>query len=380
VLYFLYEWFFAPEGVRVVLRLLRYPTFRAMGAAATAFIIWLILGPRLIRWLSRAHLTEKTRAYSPFNTPRKRTVPTMGGALIVGATVAAALLWCDIRSLFVPPILGAGLFFGAIGAIDDLRKLRGGASDRGLPAAAKLAAQFAFGALLAVWLLWPATSPIPDETIRGSLYFPFVKAGLYLGPAFGLLAILFTAFASNAVNIADGMDGLAIVPAMLVALVLGVFAYLLGSPAAVAFLQYFPVAGAEGQVIYRSLTCMEVTVICGALFGAGAGFLWFNAYPATIFMGDTGSLALGGMLGTASVMLKQEYVFLIAGGLFIVETGSSFIQQVIGLRLLGRRIFYRAPLHLALLHRGMGENKVTVRLWIVSVFFALAALSTLKLR
>ncbi|MBN1420703.1 MAG: phospho-N-acetylmuramoyl-pentapeptide-transferase, partial [Planctomycetes bacterium] len=278
MLYFLYEWFFAPQGVRVVLRLLRYPTFRALGAAATAFLLWLILGPKFIRLLSRAHLTEKTRDYSPFNIPRKRIVPTMGGALIVGATVAAALLWCDIKSRFVPPILGAGLFFAAVGAIDDLRKLRGGSSDHGLPAAAKLAAQFAFGALLAAYLLWPATSPIPDEAIRGSLYVPFVKTGLYLGPAFALLVILFTAFASNCVNITDGMDGLAIVPAMLVAIVLAIFAYLLGSPAAVAFLQYFP-AG-QGEVAYRSLACMEVTVICGALVGAGAGFLWFNAYPA----------------------------------------------------------------------------------------------------
>ena len=364
MLYYLrqFEYLFGP------FRLFRYLTFRSIGAVVTAFLVSLLLGPPLIRLLKRYGARDKGRDFGGLNVASKEDTPTMGGLLLLGGLFASTLLWCDLGNQHVRIVMAAALYFGAIGALDDVLKTRHGSNERGLSRAWKYVSQIGFGALVGVLFIHEAFSPYHSE-ISCTLTVPFWKQGVYLGWGYMALVIGFMVLASNSVNIADGLDGLAIVPAMLVASVLGVFAYVVGTQDVAELLQFRPLPGSA-----------ELTVFCCALIGAGAGFLWFNSHPASVFMGDTGSLALGGILGTLALLTKQEVVFFIAGGIFVIEAGSSFIQDYIGLKLLGRRIFFRAPYHHSLMHQGYSETKVTTRFWILSVVFAAMALATLKLR
>ncbi|MFO7899668.1 MAG: phospho-N-acetylmuramoyl-pentapeptide-transferase [Planctomycetota bacterium] len=379
--YLFYEWFHQAEGPLRFLRLFKSQTFRALCAAATGFAFLYLVMPWFIRLMRRHGLSEQTRHYSELDAGRKASVPTMGGLVVLPAIILSALLWCDPRVGFVPIALGAGLVGGLLGLADDVSKLRGGGSDRGLSRGVKYAAQAGLGLALAAALLLDGLSPIASEHVRGALYFPGDKYGLYLGAANALVVVFFMVLATNAVNLTDGMDGLASVPSVLVFLVLAVFAYVIGRVDLAAYLQFFPYADECGEVLNHHLPgAGELAVLCCAGAGAVVGFLWFNAFPATVMMGDTGALGLGAMLGAAAVLIRQEFVFIIAGGVFMIESGSAFIQDYIGLKLLGRRIFFRAPFHSAWLHRGVSENKVTVRLWILSAAFAAVALALLKLR
>ena len=356
------EQFFGP------FRLFRYLSFRSIGAVVTAFVVSLVLGPLLIRVLKRYGARDQGRDFGGLNVASKEGTPTMGGLLILAGLFSASLLWCDLASQQVRIVLAAALYFGAIGALDDVLKIRRGSNEHGLSRHWKYASQIAFGALVGLLFLTDFFSPYVPQVAR-TLTIPFWHHGIYLGWWYIALVVVFMVVASNSVNISDGLDGLAIVPSVLVAGVLGVFAYVVGTSDVAALLRFGHLPG-----------CDELMVFCCALFGAGAGFLWFNSHPASIFMGDTGSLALGGVLGTLALLTKQEVVFFVAGGIFVLEAGSSFIQDYIGLKLLGRRIFFRAPYHHSLMHQGYSETKVTTRFWILSIIFAAIALATLKLR
>ena len=349
-------------------RLFSYWSFRSMGAFVTALAVSLVLGPPIIRLLKRYGARDAGREFGGLNATGKEGTPTMGGLLILAGLFAATLLWCDLGNQQVRIVMAAALFFGAIGAYDDVLKVRRGSNERGLSRHLKYFAQMAFGALVGVLFLSEWFSPF-EPLVARTLTVPLHSGGLYLGWFYLPLVVAFMVLASNSVNVTDGLDGLAIVPPMLVAAVLGVFAYVVGDREVAQALLFRHLAG-----------CGELAVFCSALIGAGAGFLWFNSHPASVFMGDTGSLALGGILATLALLLKQEIVFFIAGGIFVVEAGSSFIQDYIGLKLLGRRIFFRAPYHHGLMHQGASETKVTIRFWILSAIFAVMALSTLKLR
>jgi phospho-N-acetylmuramoyl-pentapeptide-transferase len=292
----------------------------------------------------------------------------MGGAVMIGCIVVATLLWCNLANRFVLTVLLALLWFGAIGLVDDFAKWRARSGNRGMTEMTKLFLQGAFAGALVLLLASP-WSPVPAKE-AASLYVPFVKTAIARSLVVYLpLVFIFVMLVSNAVNITDGLDGLAIVPSVFVIGVLGFFAYIMGNAVWSRYLFFPPFPGAG-----------ELIIFCAAFAGAGIGFLWFNAYPAQIFMGDAGSLAIGGCIATISVLLKQEGLFLILGGLFVVEAVSSQVQDKIGIKWLGRRLFYRAPFHHQMQHAGLAETKVVIRLWIVSGILALAALATVKLR
>ena len=359
-----------PGGFRAwsVLRLLDYLSTRAIGAALTALVLALIVMPRFIWYLQRRGLVDQGRDTGIPSASTKAGTPAMGGALMVGCVAASCLLWCDLSNRYLLGVLAGMIWFALIGLSDDLAKWRAGSGDRGMSERRKLATQGVFALLLAALLASP-WSPLPARE-AGTLYLPFVKHAvvdsmwLYIP-----VVLLFVMLVGNAVNITDGLDGLAIVPSILAMSVLGVFAYVVGNAIWSRYL-FFPFLGGAG----------ELTVFCAAFAGSGVGFLWFNAYPAQIFMGDAGSLAIGGCLATVCVLVKQEGLFLILGGLFIVEALTSQIQDKIGIKWLGRRLFYRAPLHHQMQHTGLAETKVVVRLWILSLMLALLSIATLKLR
>jgi len=353
---------------------------RTMGAAiTTAFLFWL-LAPRYIRFLKARGLCEQAREFGGLNTSGKAGTPTMGGVLIYAVVVVGAIFWCKLTTSFTFIPLLAGLGLGVVGFVDDLWKIRGKSSEAGISRGIKYAGQMIVAALVAWLLLSDSFSPIKSEATRWSLYLPFARSGLHLGWVLVPAILAFMVAAANSVNLTDGMDGLAAVPVIFVALVLGAFGYITGRVDFAEYLGYFESANASGRAAYGLADAGELMVLGAAIAGAAVGFLWYNAHPAAIFMGDTGSMALGGMLGSMAVIGKQEVIFFIAGGLLVLETATSFIQHYIGLRLLGRRIFFRAPLHHNMLHNGIAETKVTVRLWILSGFFAVLALCTLKLR
>ncbi len=381
--YLLWKWFFDPdpESLLRFLRLFKSLPFRAMCAALTGFMLVLYAMPWFIRLMRRAGVNEQARHYSELDSGRKSAVPTMGGLVMLPAIVISALLWCDPTSRFVLLALALGMCGALLGAADDRAKLRHRGSDEGLSRGVKYAVQIVAGLAFAAAFLSDATSPIAAEEVRESVYLPLVKAGLTIGWANVLLIVFFIVLSTNAVNLTDGMDGLAAVPSILTFQVLAVFAYIIGNAGYARFLQFFPYAGQSGLVANHSLPgAGELAVLCCAGAGACAGFLWHNAFPATVMMGDTGSMGLGALLGAAAVLIRQEAIFVIAGGVFIIEIAWSFIQDYIGLKLLGRRIFFRAPLHSSMLHRGISESKVTIRLWLLSGAFAIAALAMLKLR
>ncbi len=341
----------------------RYITLRTILAVLTALLISFIVGPAMIRRLSRYKIGQTVRDDGPQTHLVKSGTPTMGGALILVAVAIATLLWADLGNRYVWIVLLTTLAFGAIGMWDDYRKLV--LKDaKGLPARWKYLWQSLFGFGAAIALYTTAGSPLETQ-----LLFPFFKdLVLDLGVGFVLLAYFVIVGSSNAVNLTDGLDGLAILPTVLVAGALGVFAYATGHVQIAGYLliPHLPGVG-------------ELAVLCGALVGAGLGFLWFNAYPAQVFMGDVGALALGAALGTLAVAVKQEITLFIMGGVFVVETVSVMLQ-VASFKLTGRRIFRMAPLHHHFELKGWPEPRVIVRFWIITVILVLFGLATLKIR
>jgi len=341
----------------------QYLTLRAILAALTALAISLLVGPKMIRWLAEYQVGQRVRSDGPQTHLSKAGTPTMGGALILAAIVASTLLWADLANRFVWVVLLVTAAFGLIGFWDDYLKLVVGSS-RGLIARYKYFWQSVAGLGAALALYFTAQAPA-DTTV----YLPFFKnVVIPLGVLFIPLTYLVIVGSSNAVNLTDGLDGLAIMPSVLVAGALGVFAYASGNAVFSAYLGIPYIAGSG-----------EVLVICAAIFGAGLGFLWFNTYPAQVFMGDIGALALGAALGVIAVVVRQEIVLFIMGGVFVMET-VSVILQVASFKLRGKRIFRMAPIHHHFELKGWAEPKVIVRFWIITVILVLVGLATLKLR
>ena len=345
--------------------LFKYLTFRAGGAMMTALIVAFIIGPGLINWLRRWQKQgQPIRSDGPeSHLLTKKGTPTMGGFLILIALAVSTILWADLRDRYVWIVLLVTLGYGLIGFLDDFLKVSK-KNPKGLPGKLKLLGQVAIAAAAA----WGTLSMQP-EPLAGALAVPFFKHMLIqLGWGYVPFAMFVIVGASNAVNLTDGLDGLAIVPVMIAAMVFAIISYLVGHAVFANYLQIHYVAGTG-----------ELAVFCGALVGAGLGFLWFNAPPAMVFMGDTGSLALGGALGAISVVTKHELVLSIVGGLFVLET-VSVIVQVASFKLTGKRVFRMAPLHHHFEKKGWAEPTVVIRFWIIAGILALVGLSTLKLR
>jgi phospho-N-acetylmuramoyl-pentapeptide-transferase len=341
----------------------QYLTLRGILSAATALAISLWLGPYMIRRLNYYQVGQAVRDDGPQSHLSKAGTPTMGGALILVAIGVATLLWSDLSNRFVWVVLLVTLLFGVIGWVDDYRKVVRKDS-RGLPARWKYLWQSVFALGVAVFLYSTAQQPVETQLIV-----PFFKTvALNLGWLYIPLVYFVVVGSSNAVNLTDGLDGLAILPAVMVGGALGVFAYATGH---VNFSQYLAIPYIPGVG--------EVVVFCGALVGAGLGFLWFNTYPAQVFMGDVGALALGAALGILAVLVRQELVLLVMGGVFVMET-VSVILQVASYKLTGKRLFRMAPIHHHFELKGWPEPRVIVRFWIISVVLVLVGLATLKVR
>ena len=341
-----------------------YLTLRAILAALTALTLSFVIGPWMIRKFTQRQIGQQIRSDGPQSHLQKKGTPTMGGALILVAITVATLLWADLRNRFVWVTLIVTLAFGLIGFWDDYLKLVVGNS-RGLIARYKYSWQSVVALACAIFLYY--TAKVPAET---ALYVPFFKTVAI--PLAGVTFVALTYFvlvgSSNAVNLTDGLDGLAIMPAVMVGGALGVFAYLTGHAVFSPYLgiPYVPGTG-------------ELMVFCAALVGAGLGFLWFNTYPAQVFMGDIGALALGAALGVVAVIVRQEIVLFIMGGVFVMETVSVMLQ-VGSFKLRGKRIFKMAPIHHHFELKGWAEPKVIVRFWIMTVILVLIGLATLKVR
>lgn len=351
-----------PLGSQLILfNVFRYITFRAIMATLTALMISFLLGRPLVDYLRAFQIGQMVRDDGPQSHLEKSGTPTMGGILILFAMAVSCLLWTRLDNIYFWIVLGVTLAYGAIGFLDDYLKITR-RNHRGLSGKRKLGLQLIVGAIvgLVLWL---------DPSFSKTLAMPFFKN---VNPDLGILYIPFAALviagASNAVNLTDGLDGLAIGPVMICAATYLIFAYVAGHLKLAHYLQvpYVPGAG-------------ELTIVCGAMLGAGMGFLWYNAYPAEVFMGDVGSLSLGGLLGAVAVVTKHEILLAIAGGVFVIEA-VSVILQVASYKATGKRIFNMAPIHHHFELKGWPEPKVIVRFWIIAIFFALLALSTLKLR
>ena len=347
-----------------VLNIFRYITFRTGAALVTSAIIVFLFGPRIIAGLKiRQGKGQPIRADGPETHFAKAGTPTMGGLMILFGLISSSLLWANLSSIYVWVILLVTMGFGLIGFYDDYLKVSA-ASHKGFSGKARLTLEFII-AMIACFAIMNAGK----EPFSSSLTFPFFKdlllnLGWFFVP-FGAFVIV---AAGNAVNLTDGLDGLAIVPVMIAAASFGVIAYLSGNAIFAGYLQIHFVQGTG-----------EIAVLCGALIGASLGFLWFNAPPAAIFMGDTGSLALGGMIGAIAVATKHEIVLVIIGGLFVMEA-LSVIIQVASFKMTGKRVFKMAPIHHHFEKKGWTESQVVIRFWIISVMLALIGLATLKLR
>ncbi|MFN0163285.1 MAG: phospho-N-acetylmuramoyl-pentapeptide-transferase [Burkholderiales bacterium] len=369
-----------------------YITLRAVLATLTALAIALIAGPAVIRRLTAYKIGQSVRDDGPQSHLIKAGTPTMGGALVLIAIAIATLLWADLTNRFVWIVLVVTLGFGAIGWVDDWRKVVH-RNPKGLSAREKYFWQSVVGVVAAVYLAFAVSAPNADKIIelvmrwvasgftmelpqKANLIVPFFKEISYPLGVFGFIALTYLVIVgtSNAVNLTDGLDGLAIMPAVMIGGALGLFAYVTGNAVYAKYLliPYIPGAG-------------ELIVFCGALAGAGLGFLWFNAYPAQVFMGDVGALAIGGALGTVAVIVRQEIVLAIMGGVFVVET-LSVALQVMYFKYTrarygtGRRILLMAPLHHHFEQKGWKETQVVVRFWIITMMLVLFGLATLKLR
>ncbi|MCX7075085.1 MAG: phospho-N-acetylmuramoyl-pentapeptide-transferase [Methylococcales bacterium] len=340
-----------------------YLTFRAILAVLTSLIISFMIGPWMIRKLSREKIGQSIRELGPQSHYEKAGTPTMGGALILVAITITTLLWADLNNRYIWVILLVTLGYGVIGFIDDYRKVIKGNSD-GLSARSKYLWQSIIGFAAALFLFKTAT--LPAET---QLIVPFFKDVFFDMGWFYVVFVYFVIVGtSNAVNLTDGLDGLAIMPTVMVATGLGVFAYLSGHA---TFSQYLAIPSLPHAG--------ELVIFCAALVGAGLGFLWFNTYPAMVFMGDVGALSLGAALGVLAVLVRQEIVLVIMGGVFVMETLSVMIQ-VLSFKLTGKRVFRMAPIHHHFELKGWPEPRVIVRFWIITVILVLIGLATLKLR
>ncbi len=345
------------------LRLFQYITFRTIMSALTALAVSLLMGPSLIRRLAAMKAGQVVRNDGPQTHLIKAGTPTMGGAMIIGAIAVSTLLWGNLHNRYVWVVLAVTLAFGGIGFYDDYRKLVLKDSS-GLPARWKYLAQSVCG-LAAAWFIYH-TASTPAET---ALFLPFVKqVAVPLGGVFVLIGYLMIVGFSNAVNLTDGLDGLAIMPSVLVAGALGLFCYLAGNA---VFSRYLGIPAIPGAG--------ELAIYCGALGGAGLGFLWFNTYPAQVFMGDIGALSIGAALGCIALIVRQEVVLLVMGGVFVIETASVMLQ-VASFKLTGKRLFRMAPIHHHFELKGWPEPRVIVRFWIISVVLVLIGLATLKVR
>ena len=345
--------------------LFQYVTFRTIMSALTALVVALMLGPDLIRKLTAVKAGQVIRSDGPQSHLSKAGTPTMGGALIILAVAIATLLWTDLHNRYIWITLGVLLAFGIIGFYDDYKKLVLKDS-RGLAARWKYFWQSVCGLAASIGIFYVMSETSPSSI---ALYVPlFKQIAIPLGSIFVFLGYFIVVGFSNAVNLTDGLDGLAIMPTVLVASALGVFAYAAGNSIFSTYLQIPAVPGAG-----------ELCIFCGALAGAGLGFLWFNAYPAMVFMGDVGALAVGAALGCVAVIVRQEIVLLIMGGVFVMET-ASVILQVASFKLTGKRIFRMAPIHHHFELKGWPEPRVIVRFWIISVVLVLIGLATLKVR
>jgi phospho-N-acetylmuramoyl-pentapeptide-transferase len=348
-----------------LLNLVRYTTFRAGAACLTALVFSLVLGPAVIRWLRGFQRGgQPIREDGPqSHLLTKKGTPTMGGVLILLAMVLSTLLWTDLRSGLVWAVLMVTIASGMLGFADDWLKVTK-RNTKGVSGRMKLVVQAAIGLAGGIWI----AALLPPSIATGLAVPVFKEVLVPLSYAFPLVAMLVVMGASNAVNLTDGLDGLAIVPAMIAAGVFALIAYLVGNRVLADYLQLHSVPGAN-----------ELAVFCAALVGAGLGFLWFNAPPAAVFMGDTGSLSLGAALGAVAVATKHEIVLAIVGGLFVVETVSVIIQ-VFWYKRTGRRVFLMAPLHHHFEKKGWAEPTIVIRFWIIAMVLALVGLSTLKIR
>ena len=361
MLYFLYPL----KDLLSVFNLFRYITFRSAGASVTAFLLCLIAGPHIICWLKTFNVTQNQKREHAASIhafyAHKEKVPTMGGIMIVASVAISVLLWGNLTNRFVWILLISVLWFGGVGFLGDWIKLKS-KSSKGLSSFTKMVGQLGVGIGVGFYLYM-------DPSFDKWLYLPMIKKGaLYLGVFFIPFVVLVLVGSSNALNLTDGLDGLAIGCTLFTAGSLGVISYLVGRVDFAAYLSipYIPAAG-------------EITVFCAALFGASAGFMWFNCYPAEVMMGDTGSLALGGVLGTIAVLIKKEMWLMIVGGIFVWEAVSVMLQ-VASFKMFRKRIFLMSPFHHHLQLKGWPESKVTTRLWIIAMILAVIGLSTLKVR
>ena len=351
------------SGVDAGFEVVRYITLRAIFAALTALIVCLLMGPRLIRWLTRENIGQSIRDDGPQTHLVKAGTPTMGGAMIIVAVALSTLMWSDLSVRQVWLVLFVSIGFGLIGWVDDYRKVVL-SNSVGLTARKKLIWQTLVAGIAVVVMYLLVQDPAEVELIV-----PFFKDFvIYLGWAIIPFAFLVIVGSSNAVNLTDGLDGLAILPSVMVAAGLGLIAYLAGHAIFAGYLGIPNIKGAG-----------ELTVFCSALVGAGLGFLWFNTYPAQVFMGDVGALSIGASLGMVAILVRQELVLFIMGGIFVLEA-VSVIMQVASFRLTGRRIFRMAPIHHHFELKGWPEPRIIVRFWIITVILVLVGLSTLKIR
>jgi len=342
----------------------RYITFRTAMAIITAMIVSFLLGPRLIESLRRFQIGQEIREEGPKSHQSKRGTPTMGGILIIASVVPATLLWADLRNPFVWIACVSMIAFGAIGFWDDYMKVAR-KHNLGLTARGKLVLQVSLSLAVGGLLCYMAY----EGLFSTQLTFPFFKKpAVFLGLFFPLFVALVLTGAANAVNLTDGLDGLAIGSFLVASVAFTLLAYAAGNAIVADYLSIAFVKGAG-----------ELTIFCGALLGASLGFLWFNAHPAEIFMGDVGSMALGGALGTIAILIKQEFLLVIVGGLFVAEA-LSVIVQVASFKTRGKRVFRMAPIHHHFEETGWSETKVVIRFWIIAIIFALMGLATLKLR
>lgn len=339
----------------------RYITFRTVLAILSALIISFFLTPRAIKKFHEWNINNGKREDVPDRHETKKHTPTMGGSVILIATIIPTLLWADLREEYIWIVTGVLITFGIIGYLDDIRKLRG-LNGKGVPGRTKLLLEIGCAFVVSVLIY-------AKGTFATQLAIPFFKhATPDLGLFYIAVCVLIIVGTSNGVNLTDGLDGLAIGPVLTVCATFLLFAYLVGNIKFAQYLQVFYVKGSG-----------ELTVLCGAMLGSGIGFLWYNAYPAELFMGDTGSLSLGAALGTIAVMIKQEFLLVIVGGIFVMET-LSVIIQVLSFKWRGKRVFRMAPIHHHFELKGWNEEKIVVRFWIISVILGLLAMSTLKLR
>jgi phospho-N-acetylmuramoyl-pentapeptide-transferase len=344
------------------LNVFRYITFRSIGGAVTAFLVVLLLGPLFIKTMKRLQIGQVVRDDGPETHLAKQGVPTMGGLLILFSITVSTFFWAQLDNSLVWICLFITVFYGGIGFVDDLKKITKGNS-RGLSARSKLFLQIAGAAVVGLFILL-------HPGFDGHLSLPFLKNFRPdLGWFYVVFAVLVIVGASNAVNLTDGLDGLAAGPTIVTAAVYLVFSYLAGNVVLAEYLQLVYVSGSG-----------ELAIFCGAIFGASLGFLWFNAYPAQMFMGDVGSLALGGALGAIAIIIKQEFLLAIVGGIFVMEALSVILQVGYFKLSKGKRIFLMAPFHHHFEKKGWHETKVVVRFWIVSIILALFAIATIKLR